>query len=149
MKHGVVVAAVAVAALSFGTAFGQQQPAGQSAQSSVQIPSDTLQGSKVRDQQGKEIGEVSQVMIDPEQGTVTSVIITSGGTLGVGGKELSVPWNAVDVKRDRDQLVLTLRQQVLDEIQRGQQGSQPAASPPSGQPGHPGQPQTPGQPPRQ
>jgi hypothetical protein len=78
----------------------------------------------VRDSQGKDVGSVSKLMIDPAQGKVTSVLIRRGGTLGMGAKEMAVPWNAVQIKRDQNQkMVVTLQQPLLEEA------PQPAASP--------------------
>lgn len=139
----------------------QQSPAGTSSQAGgaqvgIMIASDSLLGTTVRDSQGKDVGEVSKLMIDANGGKVTSVIIRQGGTLGVGGKEVSVPWDALKLQRGRDQeLVVTMQQEMLqptpqaqqEEQRRQQQESQPpAASPPtSGQEQQPQQPQQPRQ----
>ena len=75
------------------------------AKSSVQIDSQSLVGSTV---------------IDPSDGKVTSVVVTMGRTIGVGGtgvtlngKDITVPWNDVKVGRGRDQFVVTLLQSAL------------------------------------
>jgi sporulation protein YlmC with PRC-barrel domain len=112
------------------------------AQASVQIASDSLVGTKVLDSQGKEIGAVSKLLIDARQGKVTSVIISRGGTLGMGAKEMSVPWEALKLQRDQDQrLVVTMDQPILDRAPQSDQDKdrQPAASPPTQQEGQPRQ----------
>lgn len=92
----------------------------------VTVPSDTLIGTKVRDAQGKEIGEISRLMIDAQQGKIASAIIKQGGTLGMGAKEVSVPWEGLTLQRGQNQdLVVTMQQQYLEQA--------PSASPPSGQ----------------
>jgi sporulation protein YlmC with PRC-barrel domain len=110
---------------------------GAQGQQGLQIASDSLIGSKVRDPQGKELGEVSKLMIDPGQGKIASVVISMGGTLGVGGKEVAVPWEALKVQQDQQKVVLTMDQQMLEQAPQtqredrkrsGQQGS-PSASP--------------------
>jgi sporulation protein YlmC with PRC-barrel domain len=105
----------------------------------VEIASDSILGTTVRDAQGKDIGSVSKLMIDPAQGKVMSVIIKRGGTLGIGGKELAVPWSAVQIKRDQNQnMVVTLQQPLLEEAPARQDGRKdngrdrsPSASPKS------------------
>jgi sporulation protein YlmC with PRC-barrel domain len=143
------VVTAAVSALPLGGAIAQQpppsqppvqqSPAGTAAgqmpgqQTGIAIASDSLLGTAVKDQQGKDIGKVSKLMIDPTEGRVTSVIISSGGTLGMGGKELSLPWNALQLQRDQDQrLVVTMQREMLQQAPQAEQGGQPAASPRSG-----------------
>jgi sporulation protein YlmC with PRC-barrel domain len=135
---GLAVAS-ALVGLPFSEAVAQQT---QGAQASVQIASDSLVGIKVRDSQGKEIGAVSKLLIDARQGKVTSVIISRGGTLGMGAKEMSVPWEALKLQRDQDQhLVVTMDQPILDRAPQSDQEKdrQPAASPPTQQEGQPRQ----------
>jgi len=116
------------------TPMGQQPPSSQPQmpssgassaggnQSGLAVASDSLLGTKVRNQQGQDIGEVSKLMIDPQQGTITSVVIRQGGTLGMGGKDVSVPWNALKLQRGQNQqLVVTMQQEMLEQA--------PAASP--------------------
>jgi hypothetical protein len=50
-----------------------------------------------------------------------TVVIQQGGTLGIGGKSVSMPWESMKVARDGDSIVLTAEQQMLDQA--------PAASP--------------------
>ncbi|MGH7277750.1 MAG: PRC-barrel domain-containing protein, partial [Candidatus Rokuibacteriota bacterium] len=159
MKHlGVVVLATSLVGLPLTAALAQSQspsrsPASSTRESSssarsVQIAANSIIGSKVRNPDGKEIGEVSQLMIDPQQGKITSVVVSMGGTLGIGAKEVTVPWEHVKVARDRQNVVVTMDQTILQQApptaeerqqqQRqqqprttgGDQGS-PSASPPT------------------
>jgi sporulation protein YlmC with PRC-barrel domain len=116
---------------------GSPSAAGSSGRSTgVEVAASTLIGAKVRDPQGKELGSVSQLMIEPQQGKVTSVVIKQGGTLGMGGHEMAVPWDAVKVQRDGTSVVVTVQQQVLEQAPRdqGRQGGEPSASPSGQQP---------------
>ena len=119
-------------------------------QQGIQINGSSLMNSTVRGTDGKDLGKVSDLLIDPKDGRVASVIISMGGTLGMGKKEITVPWSAVQLGRDQQQIVITLQQPLIppapkaQDQQRGDQSS-PAASPStSGQPQ-----QQPGQPPQQ
>src|SRR5262245_61222646 len=94
-------------------------------QSGVQIDSKSLVGSTVRGEDGKDVGKVANLMIDPSDGKVTSVVVTMGRTIGVGGtgvtlngKDITVPWNEVKVGRDRDTFVVTLLQGGLPTTER-------------------------------
>jgi sporulation protein YlmC with PRC-barrel domain len=76
----------------------------------VLVGSDSLVGSTVRDASGRDIGKVNRLMIDPAEGKVASVIIATGGTLGVGANLISVPWGSVKVGQDRGRVIVTASQ---------------------------------------
>jgi sporulation protein YlmC with PRC-barrel domain len=105
-----------------GTAQSSTPP---SSQPDVTIASDSLHGAKVYGTDGKELGSISKLLIDPKDGRVTSVMIKHGGAAGVGTKEVAVPWDALKVQRgDRNRLVISMQRDVLER-------AQPAASPAS------------------
>ena len=87
-----------------------QQPATPTSPQAILVGSDSLVGSTVRDNEGRDIGKVSRLMIDPNDGRITSIIIATGGTLGVGSNTISVPWSSVKVGQDRGKLVVTASQ---------------------------------------
>ena len=81
----------------------------------LQIDSQALVGSPVRGEGGMDIGKVANLMIDAKDGRVAAVVLTMGRTYNVGGtaltfggKDITVPWAAVKVGRDREKVVITL-----------------------------------------
>jgi sporulation protein YlmC with PRC-barrel domain len=128
MRRVIIVAVVVLVGLPLGTGWAQQsspEPRPPAARSVPQVTSDSLVGTTVRDAQGKDIGQVSQLLIDAKDGKVTSVIIKRGGAFGFGGKDMSVPWEALKLQRDQDKLVVTMQQDMLEQAPRPQseQGS--------------------------
>jgi sporulation protein YlmC with PRC-barrel domain len=102
---------------------GMQQPAGKH----PAVDAGSIVGTKVRTADGKDLGKVDRVMIDPSSGKVDSLMISAGGgVLGGGGKNVSVPWDQVKIARDGDKqdLVVVVQQQLLEQA--------PAASPATG-----------------
>lgn len=95
-------------------------PSGQSAQSGVLVDTTSIIGATVR-AQGKDVGKVERLMLDPKDGRVRTVVVQQGGTLGMGGKSVSMPWESVKVGQDGDKIVVTAEQQMLEQA--------PAASP--------------------
>jgi len=95
-------------------------PSGQSAQSGVLVDTSSIIGATVR-AQGRDVGKVERLMLDPKDGRVRTVVIQQGGTLGMGGKSVSMPWESVKVGQDGDKIVVTAEQQMLEQA--------PAASP--------------------
>ena len=87
-----------------------QQPATPTSPQAILVGSDSLVGGTVRDNEGRDIGKVSRLMIDPSDGRITSIIIATGGTLGVGSNTISVPWNSVKIGQDRGKLIVTASQ---------------------------------------
>jgi sporulation protein YlmC with PRC-barrel domain len=94
----------------------------------------------VRSQDGTDIGKVTNVMIDPKDGKVSGIVMSMGSKLGMGGSQMTVPWDAVQIARDQQTLVVTLQQQVMPtapprQDSRGRKsGDNPAASPSTGLP---------------
>src|SRR3954470_23160875 len=90
-----------------------QTPAPPAGQQGVQIEAKSLIGSTVRGRDGKDVGKVSDVMLDPTEGRVNGVVISMGGVAGIGAKEITMPWNALQVGRDQNKIVVTLQQDPL------------------------------------
>jgi sporulation protein YlmC with PRC-barrel domain len=63
--------------------------------------SSAIIGTRVKDPQGKDLGEVDQLLIDPKNGKITHAVIGVGGLVGIGEKHVVVPW--ADVKMSTDQ----------------------------------------------
>ena len=93
---------------------GSTSPSASPSGHTVQLDSSAVIGSTVRNAEGQDIGTVSRLMIDPREGRVTSVVVGTGGTLGMGKKEMSIPWSAVKIGKDKDNIVLTVEQQLLE-----------------------------------
>jgi sporulation protein YlmC with PRC-barrel domain len=59
-----------------------------------QLLSSSLLKSKVQDQQGKDIGHISELIVDPSSGRITHAVVSHGqGFMGIGNKEVLLPWN--------------------------------------------------------
>jgi sporulation protein YlmC with PRC-barrel domain len=50
-------------------------------------------GTKIEDAQGKSLGKVEELLIDPKTGKVDQVVVGLGGMMGVGEKKVVVPWS--------------------------------------------------------
>jgi len=59
-----------------------------------------LMGKDVYDANGKKVGELNNLLIDPD-GKVRAGIIEFGGFLGIGEHRVAVPWNQLDTQGDR------------------------------------------------
>jgi sporulation protein YlmC with PRC-barrel domain len=110
------------------------------------VDSSSLIGSTVRNADGKDVGKLDRLMIDPATGRVTYAVIVVGSTLGMGGKSVALPWTNVKLTQGNDQsLIVVVEQQMLDRAPSDRRDQAPAASPSTA----PGTPAPSGTPPRQ
>ena len=56
-----------------------------------------IKGSTVRNRQREEIGDIDEVLIEPESGRVRFAILSVGGFLGLGSTRVAVPWSAFEI----------------------------------------------------
>lgn len=68
---------------------------GQQAKQSVVLRASDINGMTVRNQEGKELGSVKDVVIDFPSGAVKYAALSYGGFLGLGDKLFAVPWDAL------------------------------------------------------
>jgi sporulation protein YlmC with PRC-barrel domain len=68
---------------------------------------DDLVGSEVRSLQDEPVGEVSTLVFD-EDGRILAAVVETGGSLGLGGKSVAIPWQYVRPVQtgDRDYYLL-------------------------------------------
>jgi sporulation protein YlmC with PRC-barrel domain len=61
-----------------------------------------IKGTKVTNLQNESIGEIDEVLIDPDTGTVRFAVLEVGGFLGIGATKVAVPWNAFQISKEGD-----------------------------------------------
>ena len=95
-----------------------------------------LIGTKVKNEQGKDIGAIDQLIVDPANGSVTHVVLGRGGMLGVGEQKVVLAWNDVKLQPDpnnRNRMVGMVEQSKVDGASRYEarrdRDTAPAASP--------------------
>lgn len=82
----------------------------------------TLVGSPVRSSEGKEMGKIKQLLINPESGEIAYAVVAHGGILGFGEELIAIPWDDVKVVRDKETVVLTVDSEVLRKAARVEEG---------------------------
>ena len=86
------------------------------AQQQTLISSRALVGTAVKNLQGEKVGDIRELMIDPESGRIVYAVMASGGVLGMGEKNLAVPWETFKVGLEKDELVVQIDK---DKLQSG------------------------------
>jgi sporulation protein YlmC with PRC-barrel domain len=87
-----------------------------------------LMGKDVRNAQGKELGEINDLVADLSGNRIHYVILSHGGLMGLGDKEVAVPVNQLRHGSRDGQLVLNLTEQQLKDapaLERSAQWNDP------------------------
>jgi sporulation protein YlmC with PRC-barrel domain len=77
------------------------------------MAADTLQGNKVINLQGEQLGEIQDIMLDVPSGRIAYAVLSFGGVLGIGDKLFAIPWSALTLDADRDCFVLDIDKERL------------------------------------
>jgi sporulation protein YlmC with PRC-barrel domain len=78
------------------------------------VKSRTLMGSPVKSTDGKDLGKVRELLINPEGGEIDYAVVGMGGILGLGEQLIAIPWSDLKVKRDKDKVVFTADRGVFE-----------------------------------
>jgi sporulation protein YlmC with PRC-barrel domain len=73
----------------------------------------TLEGDKVVNQQGEDLGEITEIMLDVPRGRIAYAVMSSGGLLGIANKLFAIPWSALTLDTDNKCFVLNVDKQQL------------------------------------
>jgi sporulation protein YlmC with PRC-barrel domain len=60
-----------------------------------------IKGTKVTNLQNQEIGDIDEMLIEPDTGQVRFAVLSIGGFLGLGSTKVAVPWQAFQIVNDR------------------------------------------------
>lgn len=66
------------------------------------VRGNTFDGMDVRNGTGEKIAEVEDVVLDARNGKMRYTAISCGEVLGLGGKLFAVPWDATEMRYDRN-----------------------------------------------
>jgi sporulation protein YlmC with PRC-barrel domain len=77
------------------------------------MAADTLQGDKVVNRLGEQLGEIQDIMLDVPSGRIAYAVLSFGGVLGIGDKLFAIPWSALTLDADRECFVLDIDKEQL------------------------------------
>lgn len=70
------------------------------------MAAETLEGDKVVNPRGEDLGTIEEIMIDVQRGRVAYAVMSCGGFLGMGEKLFAIPWSALTLDATRHCFVL-------------------------------------------
>lgn len=83
------------------------------AEKSSVMKASSLIGKKVQDTDGKKLGDIKDLVIDPVNGFISYAVLDFGGFLGIGDKYFAVPWEALQLTKDQKAIVIDVRKKDL------------------------------------
>lgn len=95
-------------------ASGTQSGKSTQSQQQGQMRTSELIGKKVTDSQGKELGEISEVVLDLQGGKVHAAVLEFGGILGMGEKNYAFPISHLKPGKNRNQFTMNIDKQKLE-----------------------------------
>lgn len=104
----------ALAAIPFLVAAASAQDAVVSSMAPGELRGDWVIGATVTSPQDETIGRIVDVIIDTDDGAVSAAVITVGGFLGFGGKQIAVEWQELDIDYDGREITLALTRDEAD-----------------------------------
>ncbi|MFC7333172.1 PRC-barrel domain-containing protein [Rhodocista pekingensis] len=66
-----------------------------------------LMGKTVVDASGEELGDVKDVIMDANTGEARQIVISSGGFLGIGAKDIAVPFQQAQIQQGSEEITVT------------------------------------------
>jgi Uncharacterized conserved protein len=76
-----------------------------------------LIGMDVKNQQGEKLGDIKDVVIDFDGGKISYLVLSAGGTLGIGDKLLAVPVSAFACDTQGEHLILRATKENIQQAQ--------------------------------
>lgn len=77
------------------------------------VKSSEVTGVKVTNLSGEDLGDINEVVIDKNSGTINYLVLDFGGFLGFGNKFFAVPWKNFTYNDEEDCFVLNVDKERL------------------------------------
>ena len=111
-----IIAGLAVAAVAAGIHFAHAAAPDPTAPTASQfLRVSTMEGLRVRNEAGENLGKIKDVVVDLKTGTIRYLALDFGGFLGIGDKYFAVPWSMFKYQREGvdEQLILNVSRERL------------------------------------
>jgi sporulation protein YlmC with PRC-barrel domain len=79
------------------------------------VSASTISGDSVRNPSGDDLGNVQDIMLDVNDGSIAYAVLSFGGFLGMGDKLFAVPWKALTLVPDEEFFLLDVDKNALED----------------------------------
>lgn len=77
----------------------------------------SLMSDDVTNLEDENLGTVKDLMVNLETGEIQYAVLAFGGVLGMGDKYFAIPWSAIYVDTDEEEMVMNIDRAVLEEAE--------------------------------
>jgi|GEM_PF-1186103 len=88
-----------------------------SEQGGSELRSDWILGANIVTPASEQIGQIQDIIIDEEDGSVNAVIVSVGGFLGFGSKAIAVDWSELEISYDANVVELDITREDAEEAE--------------------------------
>lgn len=78
------------------------------------LTASTIIGDKVYNRQDEKLGDIKDIMLNVNDGTIEYFVIECGGFLGIGEKFFAIPFRALIIDTERHAFILDQSKEVLE-----------------------------------
>lgn len=75
-------------------------------QEGEELRGDWVLGARVYTPDGETIGSIEDLILSSEEGSVNAAVVSVGGFLGFGAKEIAVDWSQLEINYDANEVTL-------------------------------------------
>lgn len=78
------------------------------------LSAESLQGDKVKNTEGEDLGEIKSIMLDLGHGRIAYAVLSFGGIMGLGDKLFALPWSALELDTEDHAFILDVPKERLE-----------------------------------
>jgi len=77
------------------------------------LAASTINGTKVKNIDGEDLGHIEDLMIDLDDGRISYAVLSFGGMMGMGNKLFAVPWHSLAVDTENELFIFNVTKEKL------------------------------------
>jgi sporulation protein YlmC with PRC-barrel domain len=78
------------------------------------LSASTMIGDEVRNVEGEDLGNLEEIMIDIDSGSIAYAVLSFGGFLGMPNKLFAIPWDALTLDPDEKVFIIDVDKETLE-----------------------------------
>ena len=88
-----------------------------------QLRAEEIIGSDIRNFENEDLGEIEDLLIETKEGKTSYAIVSHGGFLGLGDKQIAIPLQNLKVTEDKDVFVINASEEQIEEAPSFERGA--------------------------
>jgi sporulation protein YlmC with PRC-barrel domain len=93
---------------------------------SKEVYTSDLIGATVKNPEGESLGSIKELVLDSQEAKIKNAVVSMGGLLGIGSKNVAIPWNELTLQSDGKAVVIAMGK---EELQNAPEWKKPSEEP--------------------